>query len=183
MAARTPAGIGETLHATCVAFGAGGVLLLGPAGSGKSDLALRAVFEQGAKLVADDRVRVTRRETRQGARLIAAAPPEAAATGLTGALEAYGLGILGLPPQRRRARVPLLLAVALVPSGDVERLPGDWQHPPRQAESEGFERLGVILPLLRLAPFEVSAALKLGLALHNVRLAAGGRSGSIKRLA
>jgi len=170
---------GETLHATCVAFGARGVLLLGPSGSGKSDLALRAVFEQGAKLVADDRVRLVRR----GNRLIASAPPEAAAAGLAGAIECCGLGILGLPPGHRRARVPLLLAIALAPPGEVERLPGDWQQPPTLPESEGFERLGVILPLLRLAPFETSAALKLRLALHNVRLAAEGRSGSIKRLA
>ncbi len=170
---------GETIHATCVAFGARGVLLLGPSGSGKSDLALRAIFDQGAKLVADDRVRLTRR----GQRLIASPPPEAAAAGLVGAIESYGLGILGLATAQRRASVPLLLAVALVPPGDVERLPGNWQTAAALENSEGFERLGLALPLLRLAPFESSAALKLRLALHNVRLAAGGRSGSIKRLA
>jgi hypothetical protein len=156
------------------------VLLLGPSGSGKSDLALRAVMQEGARLVADDRVRLAR----AGMGLTADAPPEARAAGLVGAIEAYGLGILGLPPARRRARVRLCLAVALVPPGDVERLPGDWQGAaPDSVESEGFEGLGIALPLLRLAPFEVSAALKLRLAVHNVRLAAGGRSGSIKRLA
>lgn len=172
---------GETVHASCIAFGARGVLLLGPSGSGKSDLALRAVLQEGAKLVADDRVRLTR----QGQGLAAAAPLEARAAGLVGAIEAYGLGILRLPPARRRARVPLCLAVALVPPGEVERLPGDWQvvAPQNSQEGEGFEGLGITLPLLRLAPFEVSAALKLRLAVHNLRLAAGGRSGSIKRLA
>lgn len=172
---------GETIHATCIAFGARGLLLLAPSGSGKSDLALRAVLQEGAKLVADDRVRLTRR----GERLIAEAPPEARAAGLLGAIEAYGLGILRLPPARRRARVPLCLAVALVPPREVERLPGDWQGAglDNSEKSEGFERLGIVLPLLRLAPFEVSAALKLRLALHNLRLAEGGRSGSIKRLA
>jgi HPr kinase/phosphorylase len=174
-----PSGPGATIHASCVAFGARGLLLLGPSGSGKSDLALRAVMQEGARLVADDRVRLIRR----GAGLTAAAPAEAAAAGLDGAIEAYGLGILRLPPARRRARVQLCLAVALVPPGEVERLPGDWQGTGDMAESEGFEALGVSLPLLRLAPFEVSAALKLRLALHNLRLAAGGRSGSIKRLA
>ena len=170
---------GQTIHATCVAFGARGVLLLGPSGSGKSDLALRAIFDQGAKLVADDRVRLTRR----GGSLIASAPPEAAAVGLIGALEAYGLGILGLAAAQRRTSVPLLLAVVLVPPGEVERLPGNWQAAPSFEKSEGLEWLGLAMPLLRLAPFESSAALKLRLALHNVRLAAGVRSGSIKRLA
>lgn len=167
-------GEAETIHATCIAFGARGVLLLGPSGSGKSDLALRAIFEQGAKLVADDRVRLVRR----GAQLVAAAPPEAGRAGLVGAIEARGLGILALPAARRRARAPVVLAVALVPPAEIERLPfaaGEG--------SEGYQRLGVSLPLLRLAPFEVSAALKLRLALHNVRLAGKGRSGSIKRLA
>lgn len=169
----------QTIHATCVAFGARAALLLGPSGSGKSDLALRAIFEQGAKLVADDRVLLTR----QGFRLVAAAPPEAAKAGLTGALEARGLGILGLPPAQRRVRASVALAVALVPPDEVERLPGDWQGAANIEKTEGFEWLGVTLPLLRLAPFEVSAALKLRLALHNVHLAGKGRSGSIKRLA
>lgn len=169
----------RTIHATCVAFGARAALLLGPSGSGKSDLALRAIFEQGAKLVADDRVLLTR----QGSRLRAAAPPEAARAGLTGALEARGLGILALPPARRRVRAAVALAVALVPPGEVERLPGDWQGAAHFEKTEGLEWLGVTLPLLRLAPFEVSAALKLRLALHNVHLAGKGRSGSIKRLA
>jgi serine kinase of HPr protein (carbohydrate metabolism regulator) len=177
MAGKTPH---KTIHASCVAFGARGVLLLGPSGSGKSDLALRAVLQEGAKLVADDRVRLTA----SGQGLTAEAPAEAQAAGLVGAIEAYGLGILGLPPARRRARVRLCLAVALVPPGEVERLPGDWQAVATgSVESEGFEGLGIALPFLRLAPFEVSAALKLRLAVHNLRLAAGGRSGSIKRLA
>jgi len=170
---------GETVHATCIAFGARGALLLGPSGSGKSDLALRAVLQEGARLVADDRVRLVRR----GKGLSAEAPPEAQAADLLGAIEVHGLGILRLPPARRRVRVQLCLAVALVPPGEVERLPGDWQRIPDLKEAEGYEGLGLSLPLLRLAPFEVSAALKLRLALHNLRLAAGGRSGSIKRLA
>jgi serine kinase of HPr protein (carbohydrate metabolism regulator) len=42
-----------TLHATAVALGEAGVLLLGPPGSGKSDLALRLI-DRGAILIADD---------------------------------------------------------------------------------------------------------------------------------
>ena len=58
------------VHATAVAVGLKGVLLLGPSGSGKSDLALRLI-DQGARLVADDQVVLSR----NGARLIANAPP------------------------------------------------------------------------------------------------------------
>ena len=42
------------IHASCVAFGGKGVLLLGASGAGKSSLALRLV-DDGARLVADDR--------------------------------------------------------------------------------------------------------------------------------
>jgi HPr kinase/phosphorylase len=43
------------IHATCLAVKGKGVLLLGGSGAGKSDLALRLI-DEGAKLVADDRV-------------------------------------------------------------------------------------------------------------------------------
>ena len=42
-----------TLHATCVTLGDRGMLITGPSGIGKSDLALRLI-DGGAKLVADD---------------------------------------------------------------------------------------------------------------------------------
>src|SRR3546814_20909515 len=41
------------IHASCVAAGNGGVLILGNSGQGKSDLALRLI-DRGARLVADD---------------------------------------------------------------------------------------------------------------------------------
>ena len=47
------------LHATCVALEGRAVLLRGPSGSGKSDLALRLI-DAGALLVADDLVGVLR---------------------------------------------------------------------------------------------------------------------------
>jgi ABC-type lipoprotein export system ATPase subunit len=43
----------ETLHASCVAIAGRAVLIEGPSGSGKSDLALRLI-DRGATLVSDD---------------------------------------------------------------------------------------------------------------------------------
>ena len=77
----------ETLHATAVALDGQAVLLLGPSGSGKSDLALRLVAA-GWRLVADDRVVVTP----NGDHLFASAPPR-----LTGLMEVRGVGIVPEP--------------------------------------------------------------------------------------
>ena len=100
------------LHASCVARGAEAVLLLGPPGSGKSDLALRLIRE-GWALVADDQC-VLRVE---GSALRAEAPST-----LRGMLEVRGLGVFtGLPVAAPDAT--LRLAVRLVPPGAVPRLP------------------------------------------------------------
>jgi serine kinase of HPr protein (carbohydrate metabolism regulator) len=141
------------LHASCVAIENVGCLLLGPSGSGKSDLALRLVMDHKARLVADDQVALERRADR----LVASVPST-----LAGLIEVRGLGIMRLA---HRARTILGLAIVLVPPDEIERLPeGD----------EGVEYLGVALPLLRLTPFEASAP-------HKVRLAARLRKSSIRR--
>ena len=92
------------IHASCAARDGAGVLLLGPPGSGKSDLVLRLI-DRGFMLVADDRVDITNGH---------ASPPDA----LAGLLEVRGLGILRLP---HLARAELALAVTL--GGAVPRLP------------------------------------------------------------
>jgi len=133
------------VHATAVAVGLKGVLLLGPSGSGKSDLALRLI-DQGARLVADDQVVLSR----NGARLMANAPPA-----LAGKIEARGIGIVHLDGARLWRKMPMAMAVELVEPDRIERLP----------EPASREFLGVALPLIRLAPFENSAVAKLRLAL------------------
>ena len=75
------------IHASCVAIGGKGVLLLGASGAGKSDLALR-LMDGGAKLVADDRCDLfVRRGTLQ-----ASAPAP-----IAGLIELRGIGIVAMP--------------------------------------------------------------------------------------
>jgi hypothetical protein len=103
------------IHASCVALGARGVLLLGPSGAGKSDLALRLI-DDGAKLVADDRTLLFVR----GGVLHAKAPAS-----IRGLLEIRGLGIVKLPV---RANVRIALVVRLGREG--ARLPAPRLYRP-----------------------------------------------------
>ena len=104
------------VHASCVAIGRRGVLLIGKSGSGKSDLALRLI-DEGAGLVADDRTLLTV----TGGRLRARAPQS-----IKGLLEIRGLGIVALPA---RAGVEITLVVRLgregarLPAARVYHLP------------------------------------------------------------
>lgn len=74
----------EVLHATCVAIAERGLLIVGPSGSGKSNLGL-ALMALGAKLVSDDRTILTSKADD----LIAECPP-----GIRGLIEARGLGLI-----------------------------------------------------------------------------------------
>ena len=123
------------LHATCVEVRGQGVLLLGRPGTGKSDLALRLI-DQGACLVADDQIEVTR----AGGRLIGQAPQS-----LRGLIEVRGFGIVRLPVRRT---CPLALVVRLDRSGRIPRLP--------EAEAV-FRLLDLDLPCLRIDPRAASA--------------------------
>ncbi len=144
------------VHATSVALRSRGgrwrgVLLRGPSGSGKSDLALR-LLAAGGRLISDDQTRLAER---RGA-LVAEAPPA-----LAGMIEVRGLGVVRLRRNQLLARAPVGLLVDLVPPERVERMP----------EHEREELLGVSLPRLALAPFEASAATKLFLALEQMTAA------------
>jgi serine kinase of HPr protein (carbohydrate metabolism regulator) len=137
------------VHATSVALKAGarwrGVLLRGPSGSGKSDLALRLI-DEGGRLIADDQTHLARK----GHALIASPPPV-----LAGMIEVRGIGIVKLPRGRLLAAAPLALLVDLVRAEAVERMP-----------EPAYEMVqDVKLPRLVLAPFEVSTVAKLRLAL------------------
>jgi HPr kinase/phosphorylase len=91
----------ERLHASCVALGERGLLILGPSGSGKSALALR-LMALGAALVADDQCLLSR----EGESLIARCPPQ-----LSGLIEARFVGLLRARPQEQ-ARIALVVDLA-----------------------------------------------------------------------
>ena len=142
------------LHATAIArWGAAGwraVLLRGPSGSGKSDLALRAL-SAGWRLVADDRAVAWASQ----ARLYVRAPAR-----LSGLVEARGLGVLAAAPLDIAA---VGLVVDLVASPDaLERVPAvAW-----------VEIEGVRLRQISLFGREASAPAKLALALEAATLGA-----------
>src|SRR5258707_10388392 len=140
------------VHATCVALRIGkrwrAVLLRGPSGAGKPDLALRLI-EAGGRLVADDQTHVAK----VGRALIATSP-----AALAGMIEARGVGILELPRGKLLARAPVALLVDLVVPRRIERLP----EPAHETLQE------VELPRLDLAPFEASSVAKLRLALARI---------------
>jgi HPr kinase/phosphorylase len=97
------------IHATTVAIGGNGLVILGPSGLGKSALALQ-LMAVGAMLVADDRT-----DLRLSAgRLIAQAPHP-----LLGKIEARGVGILYATPSDP---VPVTLACDLGRT-EEDRLP------------------------------------------------------------
>ena len=90
----------ETIHASTVAMEGRAVLISGPSGSGKSDLALR-LLDRGFSSSATTR----RSLRREGDRLIASAPPT-----IAGKLEIRGIGIVDMDTRQRRPDRPLCRA-------------------------------------------------------------------------
>ncbi len=131
------------VHATAVAIEGRGLLLRGPPGAGKSDLALRLI-DRGARLVADDQAELRR----AGKRILVGAP-----AAIAGLIEVRGIGIIRLDALKE---APLALLVDLVSPAEVERLPD------RRFE----DVLGLTIPLIALSAFEACAAAKLRLALR-----------------
>jgi serine kinase of HPr protein (carbohydrate metabolism regulator) len=131
------------VHATCVVMDGAGVLLRGPPGSGKSDLALRLI-DGGAALVADDQVSLTPEDGRLIAR-----PPDT----IAGRMEVRGVGIETVAAVERAT---VALVIDLVPPDQVDRLPAP----------ACCRLLGVSLPRFALAPFEASAPAKVRVAVR-----------------
>ncbi len=133
----------ETIHATSVSIDGRAVLLTGPSGIGKSDLALRLI-DRGAVLVSDDYTLVMRQED---GTLVARAPET-----IAGRLEVRHIGILPLPYEQN---VPVVLVINL--SEQPERLP----------ERRTTQILaGVAIPSATLAATEASTPIKVELLLQ-----------------
>ena len=136
----------ETLHASTVALDGRAVMISGPSGSGKSDLALR-LLDRGFVLVSDDQTIVRR----DGEKLIASAPPT-----ISGKLEIRGVGIVAM---EHVDDIPVALLVEL--TSDIQRLPDDSRERPI---------LGIALPLISVDAMTASAASKVALALDRLGL-------------
>ena len=136
----------ENLHASTVALDGRAVLISGPSGSGKSDLALR-LLDRGFTLVSDDRT-ILRKD---GDKLIASAPAT-----IKGKLEIRGVGVVEMDTA---SDVPVALVVEL--TSDIQRLPDDSR-----------ERLilGTAIPLINVDATTASAPSKVVVALDRLGL-------------
>ncbi len=131
------------IHATSLSLHIGqewrGVLIMGPSGSGKSDLALRMIQSaNNCALVSDDYSLLWL----SGGQLYAGAPET-----IEGRMEIRGIGIMAAET-RRLTRIHLAV---LVQSDPIERLP----------ENQTTAILGHAIPTIRLNPREASATGKL----------------------
>lgn len=126
--------IGEvTLHATCIVLGEDGILIRGASGAGKSSLALdligRATADgRFARLVSDDRVRVSARS----GRIVARAVPS-----IAGRIEIRGIGIVEV------AHEPGCILRLVV---DLDRKPHRMPEP----DARHADILGIALPRLEV---------------------------------
>jgi len=136
----------ENVHASTVASEGRAVLITGPSGSGKSDLALR-LLDRGFTLVSDDQTIVRR----DGDRLIASAPPT-----IVGKLEIRGIGIVDMETV---SDIPVSLMVEL--TSDIQRIPDEDRERPI---------LGIPLPIISIDALSASAPSKVALALDRLGL-------------
>lgn len=132
----------QTVHATSVAIGGRGVLIMGASGSGKSDLALRLI-DRGAVLISDDYTVISTDD-----RDLLASPPET----IAGRIEIRHIGIVDMP---FLTNVPIALAVRLEDS--PERMPDS---------RNSIDFCGLAVPLVVLSGHEPSAPIKAELALQ-----------------
>jgi len=132
------------IHGTGVFIDGKGILIKGPSGTGKSDLALR-LMALGAELIGDDYVEVSRITQN---RAIMQAPET-----IAGKIEVRNVGILNVP-FRHMARIDMVVELILDITS-LERLP----------QQKTILLDGAKIPCLDFYAFEASAPEKLRAAL------------------
>jgi HPr kinase/phosphorylase len=131
------------LHATAVSLNGLGVLIRGPSGSGKSDLALRLIG-RGARLIADDQVIIEA----VGEKLHLSAP-----RATYGLIEVRGLGIVNIGAVKN-TWLSLIVNVKLCE--EIERMP--------EIKRELHE--GISITTIEIDAFHASAPEKIKIALR-----------------
>ncbi len=133
----------DQFHATAVAYYGFGILIRGPSGSGKSDLALRLI-DDDADLIADDRVviKVVGKELRLS-------PPES----ISGLIEVRGIGVVKIKTVRD---IPLCLVVELELSNQTKRMP--------EIKEETIKDISI--PIISINAFESSSLAKIKIVLR-----------------
>jgi HPr kinase/phosphorylase len=139
-----------TIHASAVLVGAGAILIRGPAGAGKSQLALELIQAAAAgrlafsRLIADDRVHVAAAH----GRLVARAPAN-----LAGLMEIRGIGIRRLPYEPMavvRLVVDLAAATERMPAAAAMEAEIEGVRLPRLAVAPGADAFSLVLAALTL---------------------------------
>ena len=130
------------MHATSVAIEDNGVLIIGPSGSGKSDLALRLI-DSGATLISDD---LTFCKKKSGKIYLFSTKK------IFGLIEIRGLGIITVPYVED---IELKIVVNLT-EDKVERLPNQNVK----------VLMGSQIPLININPTEASASAKIKLKIY-----------------
>ncbi len=138
------------VHGTCVEINGTGILIQGPSGSGKSDLAIRLI-DSGARLVSDDQTYITEAV----GKLIAASPAQ-----ISGVMEVRGIGLICV---ETRSEAPIGLIIELVDRAAVPRLP----MPNSKALIDTTPYIHI--PVYRLHAFDSSSPTKVHLAVKVIQ--------------
>ena len=125
-------------YATAVTYCGFGILIRGPSGSGKSDLALRLI-DDGAGLVADDQVVI-----KAVGQELYLSPPDR----LSGLIEVRGVGVIKIEYVRD---IRLCLIVELDPRNEIQRIP--------KIKEELIKKIPV--PVINMDAFESSVLAKI----------------------